>query len=76
MFVEPSARHHTPHFHAYYGEFVGVFSIDGVEVLAGSLPQKQTRLVEAWAEIHQGELMADWDRLLKRHPAIRIAPLE
>ena len=24
MFVEPSERHHTPRFHAYYGEHVAV----------------------------------------------------
>ncbi len=27
MFSEPSERHHVPHFHAYYGEHVAVFSI-------------------------------------------------
>ena len=27
MFAEPSERHHTAHFHAYYQEHVAVFSI-------------------------------------------------
>ena len=27
---------------------------DPVELIAGSLPRKQRRLVEAWAELHQG----------------------
>ncbi len=76
MFVEPSERHHTPHFHAYYGEHVGVFAIEGVSLLAGSLPQRQSRLVEAWAELHQDELLADWNRLIERRPAGRIAPLQ
>ena len=76
MFVEPSERHHAPHFHAYYGEHVGVFSIDGVSVFAGELPQKQRRLVEAWAELHHDELVADWNLLIERRPANRIAPLQ
>ena len=76
MFVEPSERHHTPHFHAYYGEHVGVFAIEGVSSLAGSLPQRQSRLVEAWAELHQDELLADWNRLMERRAAVRIAPLQ
>jgi hypothetical protein len=55
MFSEVGAQHHTPHFHAYYQEEVGIFSIDPVELIAGSLPKRQRRLVEAWAELHQQE---------------------
>ena len=50
--------HHTPHFQAYYQEDVGIFSIELAELIAGSLPKRQRRLVEAWAELHQQELMA------------------
>jgi uncharacterized protein DUF4160 len=60
MFSEPSERHHVPHFHAYYQENVAVFSISPVELVTGSMPQRQQRLVEAWAELHQEELVADW----------------
>ncbi|MBI5185535.1 MAG: DUF4160 domain-containing protein [Nitrospinae bacterium] len=31
--------------------------------MGGSLPQRQQRLVEAWAELHQEELIEDWERL-------------
>jgi len=63
MFAEPSERHRTPHFHAYYQERVAVFSISPVALIAGSIPQRQQRLVEAWAELHQDELLADWNLL-------------
>jgi len=33
------------------------------QLLAGSLPRRQARLVEAWAELHQSDLVADWGRL-------------
>ena len=57
MFMEVGAQHHIPHFHAYYQEEVGIFSIDPVELIAGSLPKRQNRLVEACAELHQQELI-------------------
>nr|WP_232286643.1 DUF4160 domain-containing protein [Pelobacter propionicus] len=30
------------------------------EIVEGDLPRRQARLVLAWAELHQDELMADW----------------
>jgi hypothetical protein len=63
MFTEASSPHHVPHFHAYYQGVVGVFSIDPVDLMAGALPPRQRRLVEAWAELHQSELATDWQRL-------------
>lgn len=63
MFVELGGPHHRPHFHAYYQDNVGIFAIDPVDLMAGTLPRRQQRLVEAWAELHRDELMADWDRL-------------
>jgi hypothetical protein len=75
MFVEVQASHHTPHFHAYYQEHVAVYGIEPVELLAGTLAKRQQRLVEAWAELHQAELIADWNRLQTGHRALPIAPL-
>ena len=68
--------HHTPHFHAYYQEDVGIFSIEPVELIAGSLPKRQRRLVEAWAELHQQELMADWNTLQAGRTPQPIDPLK
>ncbi len=75
MRVEPSTAHHVPHLHAYYQDEVAVYSIDLIELISGSLPKRQRRLVEAWAELHQSELMADWQRLQAGQPPLPIAPL-
>lgn len=75
MFSEPSERHHTPHFHAYYQDNVSVFSILPVAPIAGSIPLRQQRLVEAWAELHQDELLSDWNLLMKGHRPVPISPL-
>jgi uncharacterized protein DUF4160 len=76
MFAEPSERHHVPHFHAYYQEHIAVFAVSPVGLIAGSIPQRQQRLVEAWAELHQHELLADWDLLDQGRRPAPIAPLQ
>jgi hypothetical protein len=62
-----------------------VFSISPVALISGSIPQRQQRLVEAWAELHQDELLSDFEPILEgelysplRNPAefarVRIDP--
>jgi hypothetical protein len=75
MFVERGARHHRPHFHVYYQDMVASYSIDSLELLAGKLPKRQQRLVEAWGELHQAELLNNWQRLQNDQPSVRINPL-
>ena len=74
--MEAGGPHHTPHFHAYYQDDVAVFSLDPVELIAGSLPRRQRRLVEAWGELHQAELLADWERLQSGERPEPIDPLD
>lgn len=75
MYAEPGAPHHRSHFHAYFQDDAAVFAIDNIELLAGSLPRRPTRLVEAWAEIHQQELLDDWKRLQSGQPPLKIDPI-
>jgi hypothetical protein len=63
MFFESGAPHQRPHFHAYYQDRVAVFAVDSIERIGGSLPRRQERLVVAWAEIHNLELLRDWETL-------------
>ena len=76
MYAEPQAPHHRPHFHAYYQGGAAVYAIDSIELIAGQLPLRQRRLVEAWAELHQDELAADWTRLQSGQLPIKIDPLQ
>jgi len=75
MYAEPDAPHHEPHFHAYYQEEMAIYGIEPVALLAGSLPKRQQRLAEAWAELHQAELIAAWERLQDGRLPGSIAPL-
>jgi len=75
MFTEIGGSRHQAHFHAYYQSDVAIFGIDPVERLAGSFPRRQQRLVEAWGELHQAELRADWQRLQAGQLPAPIEPL-
>lgn len=75
MFAEAGGQHHVAHFHAYWQDQVAVLSIEPVEVIAGALPTRQRRLVEAWAELHQQELHDDWNRLQQGQAPVPIDPL-
>lgn len=67
--------HHRPHFHAYYQNDVAIYTIDPVELIGGALPKRQQRFVEAWAELHQAELLSDWEHLQHGQLPAKIAPL-
>ena len=62
MYMEVEYRTVFP-FPCVLSNDVAVFGVNPVELIAGSLPRRQTRLVEAWAELHQTELLTDWERL-------------
>lgn len=69
-------QHHLPHVHAMYAGDEAVFGIESAEVIDGSLPRRQTRLVQAWIEIRREELMADWSLAVKGQPVFHIDPLK
>lgn len=50
-----------PHFHAVYGEYVGLFDIKTLEMIEGDLPKRAKKLVIEWATINKHELKQMWD---------------
>jgi hypothetical protein len=54
-------EHAPPHFHTSYAEYKAIISIRDLCIIEGSLPRRATQLVLDWAELHQAELLADWD---------------
>ena len=76
MYMEVGEPHHVPHFHAYYQDDVAIFSLEPIDLMAGQLPRRQRRLVEAWAELHQAELLDDWRRLQEGQAPRPIEPLD
>ena len=68
-------HHNLPHLHARYAEFEASIGIDDGEMLAGQIPRKQLRLVQAWIELHRDELMADWVLARSGELPYKIEPL-
>lgn len=55
------SEHGVPHFHAMYGEFNGVFSIENLEMMVGDLPNRSQRLIKEWASLYQKDLLEMWE---------------
>lgn len=75
MYFNDDEQHHTPHFHVKYGEFAASFDLDG-NIMVGNFPNKQTKLVVAWAEIHKDELAALWEIMQTDNQFFKIKGLE
>lgn len=67
--------HAPPHFHATYGEFTAIVDIRALAVIKGDLPRRACELVLDWAELHQDELLRNWDRCRQHASPHAIEPL-
>ena len=75
MYYFDKRRHHRPHIHVRYQEQEAVLSIPEGDVLEGGLKRNKMKLVQAWIEIHQDELMANWALASEGEQVFRIEPL-
>jgi len=76
MYYFDKRRHHLPHIHVRYQDQEAVIAIPGGEVLEGALNAGKLKLVQAWIEIHQDELMANWELAREGQSVFRIDPLK
>ncbi|MBF0480759.1 MAG: DUF4160 domain-containing protein [Desulfovibrionaceae bacterium] len=72
-FLESGRR--FPHFHARYGKFRASFSLDPLACVAGKLPPRAERLVLEWADMHNAELLENYERATRAASLAPIAPL-
>jgi len=70
------ADHAPPHIHAEYGTDQVLIDIRTLAVFAGKLPPRAMGLVIEWASLHQGELMAFWNRAVNLQALGKIEPLK
>ncbi len=76
MFFRDNKQHNSPHIHVRYQDDKAVIGIPEAELIDGTLPKKQMRMVQAWVEIHRDELMADWDLAIAGDQIYKIDPLK
>ena len=67
--------HPPPHFHAEYGEHMARVEIESEQVVSGSLPTPQMRMVRRWTSLHRDELLENWERRERKEPLSTIEPL-
>ena len=69
-------KHNSPHIHVKFQENEAVLSIPEGVLLEGELPNNKMKLVLAWIEIHNEELMANWELASKGESVFKIEPLK
>jgi hypothetical protein len=71
------ADHLPPHFHAEYQSYRSQISIRTGDLMEGEIPIKQLKLIQAWAILHEEELLVNFENL-RSNPATwqKIKPLD
>lgn len=67
--------HNPPHFHANYGEYKVVISIDD-EIVSGFIPRRALKLVFDWMDLHKLELLSNWEKCQNGDMPSKIEPLK
>ena len=68
-------EHNPPHFHAYYGNYHVMVEIK-TGIIEGRFPKRALKAVQEWLELHQDELMENWERAACHEELKAIDPLE
>lgn len=75
MYYFDNQKHQRPHIHVKYQDDEAVIMIPEGELLEGKLQRSKLKLVQAWVEIHQDELMANWELAVSGQQIFKIIPL-
>lgn len=68
-------EHDPPHFHVRYNEHRAMIEIKVLCLRDGHLPSRVLGLVIEWAEMHQQELLENWEALKTTGTFNKINPL-
>ncbi|MEG1886599.1 MAG: DUF4160 domain-containing protein [Oscillospiraceae bacterium] len=74
MLFNDTQQHNVPHIHAYYGDYEASISLDG-DLLAGSMPAKQFKMIVGWLMLHEDEVNDAWNKAVKGEHFNKIEPL-
>ena len=69
------SEHLPPHFQAQYGEYDWSIAEDDIDLLTGSMPNKQLKMLLGWAALHQEELTEEWCLAQHKQELFPIEPL-
>lgn len=67
-------EHNPPHIHVEYQDYKAVVTIrEGI--VEGKMPKIALKLIFEWMDLHQAELLANWESIEKKRPLSNIEPL-
>jgi hypothetical protein len=75
MYFRDNQQHHLPHIHVEYQGAECIVALPSGDFLEGNLPAGKRKLLAAWIELHQDELMADWELAIRGESIYKIEPL-
>lgn len=75
LLFNDNVQHNKPHVHVFYGEFRAAIGVDG-ELLAGSLPDRQYRMVVGWLALREQEVYCAWNKAVNGEHFEQIKPLQ
>lgn len=52
-----SKEHNPPHIHAFYGDYVGVFSLVNDEMFEGEIPNKEQQMIIRFIKFYRNQLV-------------------
>jgi len=76
MYFFDNRKHKAPHIHVKFQDQEAILSIPEGKILEGELKPNKMKLVQAWIEIHNDELMADWELASHGETIFKIDPLK
>ena len=76
MYYGDNKQHKLPHIHVQYQDLEAEISIPEGKLLAGNLPSKKMKLVQAWIVLHEEDIMANWQLATNEKNIFRIEPLK
>ncbi len=74
MLFKDTKQHNKPHVHVYYGEYEASVGLDG-ELLAGSLPSKQYKILVGWLLYNEEAVYKAWNLAVQGEHFDKIKPM-
>ena len=76
MYYLYNKQHNLPHIHVKYQDEEAIISVPDGLLIDGILKANKMKIVQAWIEIHQEELLADWELAIRGETIFKIDPLK
>ncbi|MBU9735788.1 DUF4160 domain-containing protein [Diplocloster agilis] len=74
MLFKDTKQHNKPHVHVYYGEYEASVGLDG-ELLSGSLPSKQYKILVGWLLYNEENVYKAWNLAVQGEHFEKIKPM-